>query len=220
MSLSDEKLLPALRSQLVCGWKNIEGESYAGKSGDHAPANPAARTTNGAGPHNTQSFFLAPDGTVMHCLPGFWDARDLALEAQFAADVWKIWRRTDLTRGQKDAWFRDLHLAHADRHPQDMVDRSVMQGFDKKFEQRKRSETSDCILRSSERQPKLRPSRPRQQDEFKTCDQIMHERMAARPFVPYAKFDVAKYSDYGRPLYDKKKLDGCGETHTPTTNRK
>ena len=38
---------------------------------------------------------------------------------------------------------------------------------------------------------------------FKTTDQIMHERMVRRPFVAYNKFDVAKYAEYGRPLYDK-----------------
>jgi hypothetical protein len=28
--------------------------------------------------------------------------------------------------------------------------------------------------------------------------------MAARPFVPYAQFDVARFTDYGRQKYDKK----------------
>ena len=65
-------------------------------------------------------------------------------------------------------------------------------------------------------QPKLRPSRPKQQDEFKTTDQIVHERMAARPFVKYADFDVAAFSDYGRPKYDKKQ-DGCGGEVTGMT---
>lgn len=27
--------------------------------------------------------------------------------------------------------------------------------------------------------------------------------MATRPFLHYTKFDVAKYSDYGKPVYDK-----------------
>ena len=39
--------------------------------------------------------------------------------------------------------------------------------------------------------------------DVKTTDVIMHERMAQRPFVPYDKFDVAQYADYGKPFYDK-----------------
>jgi hypothetical protein len=38
---------------------------------------------------------------------------------------------------------------------------------------------------------------------MKTTDEIMHERMAMRPFVPYEQFDVAAYSNYGKPKYDK-----------------
>lgn len=195
----------------MCGFRDIAGETYAGRSGLHASANPAARTTNGAGPHNLQVFLLAPDGTVLHCLPGYWDPQDLAFEIAFAEQLWGVWRDSSLTRAQKDERFRALHVAHVDAHPQEMVDRSPMQSFDKKYETKKRPETSDCILREGSRQPRLRPRGKRQQDEFKTTDQIAHERMAARPFVPYAKFDTARFVDYGRPLYDKRKLDGCGD---------
>ena|SRR5271170_1112404 len=41
------------------------------------------------------------------------------------------------------------------------------------------------------------------QQAFKTTDEIFHERMAVRPFLPYEQFDVAAYTDYGRPKYDK-----------------
>jgi hypothetical protein len=41
------------------------------------------------------------------------------------------------------------------------------------------------------------------QQAFKGTDEIFHERMAARPFLPYERFDVAAYTDYGRPFYDK-----------------
>jgi hypothetical protein len=220
VSLSDPQVLPLLRAKFVCGWKNIEGEAYAGVSGDHAPTNPAVRTTNGAGPHNTQIFLLDPDGTVLHCLPGYWDPRDLVREVGLAAQLDAVWRNDALSRAQKDARFRELELGHIATHPQDMVDRSVMQGFDKKFEQKKRAATSDCILRAGLRMPALRPSRPKQQDEFKTTDQILHERMAARPFVKYADFDVAAFSDYGRPKYDKKEDEHGGAEAGMTGLRK
>jgi hypothetical protein len=213
VSLSDPSVLALLKSKLVCGWKDIEGQGYAGRSGEHQPTNPAARTTNGAGPRNMQVFFLAPDGAVLHCLPGYWDPKDLAHEIAFAEQLHRVYKDASLSRAKKDEKFRALHLAHLATHPQDMVDRSVMQSFDKKYEEKKRAATSDCILREGSLEPRLRPSRSRQQDEFKTTDQIVHERMAARPFVPYEQFDVARFTDYGRPLYDKKKLDGCGDDH-------
>lgn len=211
MSLSEPALINKLNSKFVAGFRDISDEPYCGLSGKHDATNPAAKTTNGAGPHNTQLFVLDPDGTVLHCLPGFWDPRDLALELDFAAQLGRVWRDPKLNAAQKRARFTTLQLEHLGAHPQDMVDRSVMQGFDKKHETRFRADTSDCVLREGGVQPKLRPRRPKQQDEFKTCDQIVHERMAARPFVAYAAFDTAAYADYGRPKYDKRGQDGCTE---------
>jgi hypothetical protein len=222
VSLSNEPVLSLLKSRFVCGWRDISDEAYCGKSGDHEPTNPAVRTTNGAGPHNTQMFVLAADGTVLHCLPGYWDAKDLAQELGLAQRLNRVWRDGLLTREQKDGRFKTMQLAHIAEHPQDMVDRSVMQGFDKKFEEKKRPETSDCILRPGSLQPRLRPSK-KGQDRFKTCDQIVHERMAARPFVKFADFDVAAFSDYGRPKYDKKQdevADGKSTVARETGGRK
>jgi hypothetical protein len=153
---------------------------------------------------------------VLHALPGYWDARDLAQEMLFAAEMHRLWH-SGLTRPEKDRRFRAAQLAHIATHDQGMVDRSVMQGFDKKFELKKRPETSDCILRAGSLEPKLRPgggkkrkanAKPKADDQFKTTDQIVHERMAARPFVPFEQFDIAKFVDYGRPKYDKHNLDG------------
>ena len=68
VSLSDEGVLQNLKRNYVVGYKNITGASYAGKSGKHDTTAPAVYTTNGAGPHNVQLFFLSPDGVVIHCL--------------------------------------------------------------------------------------------------------------------------------------------------------
>lgn len=203
MSLSTGPAFDALRTKFVCGWRDISNEKYCGKSGRYEPGQGAAWTTNGAGPHNMQLFVLAADGTVLHCLPGYWETNDLAYELKFAGALNAIWTSTSLSREEKDRRFRELHLAHIQDHAQDMVTRSEMQGFDKKFEI-KRREKSDCFLTADSIQPKHRPNK-RKNDDLKTCDQIIHERMAARPFVAYAKFDVEHYVDYGRPKYDKKK---------------
>jgi hypothetical protein len=193
VSLSEDPTLSLLQTKFVCGWKNISGESYCGRSGHYTPDMGAAYTTNGAGPHNVQLFMLSADGTVLHCLPGFWETHDLAHEIKFAEDLNRVWLDHSLSRAQKDEKFREMNLKHIDGHPQEMVARSQMQGFDKKFED-KRSAASDCVLPNKEGR-----------DHFKTTDRILHERMAARPFVAYEQFDVAKFSDYGRPKYDKKK---------------
>ena len=50
----------------------------------------AVFTTNGAGPHNIQMFVLAPDGTVLTCLPGYWQSDDLAGELNLAEDLFKL----------------------------------------------------------------------------------------------------------------------------------
>ena len=195
MSLSEEPVFSTLQSKFVCGWKNNAGESYCGVSGRYDPDNGAAWTTNGAGPHNVQLFVLAADGTVLHCLPGYWEKGDLAGELAFAQELNRVWTDPSLPRAEKDRRFRDMHLDHLKRHSAEMVARSRMQGFDQKFEQR-RAETSDCIVREAS-------PRGRESVQVKTTDRVMHERMAQRPFVAYEKFDVEKYTDYGRPKYDK-----------------
>lgn len=200
MSLSADPTFSLLAHDFVCGWRDITGEPWSGRSGRYDPDDGAVWTTNGAGPHNIQMFVLAPDGTVLHCLPGYWESHDLADELRFAQQLGRVWQDRSLSREQKDAKFRTLQLAHVGQHSRETVGRSELQGFDKKFEAR-RAAVSDCILRPESQQPRFRP---RQDDAFKTTDQIVHERMATRPFVPYEQFDVAAFTDYGRPKYDKK----------------
>jgi hypothetical protein len=200
VSLSAAPTFDLLRKDFVCGWRDITGEPWSGVSGRYAQDNGAVWTTNGAGPHNIQMFVLAPDGTVLHCLPGYWESHDLAAELVFAQKLGAVWRDPTLSRAQKDAKFRAMNLEHLAAHSRETVARSEMQGFDKKFEAR-RAGVSDCILEPDSVQPRYRP---RRDDRFKTTDQIVHERMAARPFVPYAEFDVASFTDYGRQKYDKK----------------
>lgn len=190
-----------LRDNFVCGYRDISDQSYAGVSGLHKPNGQAINTTNGAGPHNLQLFIMSADGVVLTCLPGYWNSTDLVREMKLAAQLDEVWRNPSLTSSQKDAMFRQMHLAHIQQHPADMVFRSKMQGFDQKFEAKNRLYASDCIRNPSligDPNAKMLP-----QEAFKTTDQIMHERMAVRPFRPYSRFDVAVYTDYGRPVYDK-----------------
>lgn len=172
-------------------------------SGRHGNFGNAIHTTNGAGPHNLQLFVMACDGTVLTCLPGYWSPSDLAEELSFASTLNDVWTNPSLSADEKKSAFRKMHLAHVQQHSPAMVRRSRMQGFDQAYEAEHRPYTSDCIRDPRLVQASMSSGMKPPPQAFKTTDQIMHERMASRPFLPYERFDVAAYSDYGKPLYDK-----------------
>lgn len=204
MSLSQEPALSVLKNELVCGFRDISKEPYAGFSGKHEIGGNAVQTTNGAGPHNLQTFLLASDGTVLHCLPGFWQPQDLVREVEFAGRLDDVYRNPRISPAQKKQMFRDMQLAHVQEHPPQMVMKSRMQSFDMKYEAKNRLRTSDTILNPQlAAQVLVKDSGQPPAGAFKTTDRIMHERMAQRPFINYNQFDVAAYADYGRPKYDK-----------------
>jgi hypothetical protein len=210
VSLSSEPAFSTLKDNFVCGVKDISGEAYSGVSGRHEPDGNAINTTNGAGPHNIQMFVLANDGTVLHCLPGYWNPQDMVQELELARQLNEVWTNPQFTRSQKNQMFAEMHSAHLQQHSMATVRRSRMQGFDQKYEAQHRLHTSDTIRNASLITPgsKMMP-----QQAFKTTDEIMHQRMMQRPFVHYSQFDVAAYADYGRPKYDKNEdyRDGTGK---------
>lgn len=202
MSLSQDPAFSVLKNYMVCGYRDITGESFAGMSGRHEREGKAVNTSNGAGPHNIQMFILSSDGVVLTCLPGYWSAQDLLTEVRFAAQVDQVWKDKRLSKPQKDQMFTRMHMAHVAQHPKGMVNRSRLQGFDAKYEAEKPN--SDVI-----RHPEMLAAASwgegshLNMQAFKTTDEIMHERMAKRPFMTYSRFDVAAYSDYGKWQYDK-----------------
>jgi len=201
VSLSTDPAFTALKESFVCGYRDISDQPYAGVSGLHKPDGNAINTTNGAGPHNLQLFILSPEGVVLTCLPGYWNAYDLVHEMQLAEKLNEVWHNPMLGRAEKDAIFRQMHQNHVQEHSNAMVFRSRMQGFDQKWEAKHKLTSSDCIRNAcliTDPNAKMLP-----QDAFKTTDEIMHQRMALRPFRTYDQFDVAAYTDYGRPIYDK-----------------
>ena len=195
-------MFTALKNDFVCGYKDIENKSYAGSSRKHSPSGQAVDTTNGAGPHNIQIFVMTPDGIVLTCLPGFWHSEDLANELALAERLNEVWIDPNLSREQKNERFSEMQLKHLNEHSIAERRRSQMQHFDVAYEKDKRFRTSDVFNRTL--------IDPRNADlnnlpsyAIKTCDVIMHQRMSSRPFVPYSEFDVAAFSDYGKPMYDK-----------------
>jgi hypothetical protein len=203
VSLSQEPAISALKDYFVCGYRDITTQPYCGMSGRHEVSGKAVRTSNGAGPHNIQMFILNPDGTVLTCLPGFWNSQDLVTELKFAYQLNQVYTNPSLSRAQKEATFRQMQLAHINQHPRGMVARSQMQGFDAQYEAKNRLATTDTIKNRGAVQAALSSNEMVPMSAFKTTDELMHERMASRPFVAYENFDVASYVDYGLQKYDK-----------------
>jgi hypothetical protein len=115
VSLSQEPAFSVLKNELVCGYRDISKESFAGFSGKHDVGGQAINTTNGAGPTNLQTFLMAPDGTVLHCLPGYWSPSDLVSEIEFAGRLYDVWSDQKLSSSQKNNLFSSMHLSHIKR---------------------------------------------------------------------------------------------------------
>jgi hypothetical protein len=201
VSLSSEPAFSYIKDNFICGYRNIANEKYAGASGKHPVDGNAVDTTNGAGPHNIQMFVLATDGTVLTVLPGYWHAQDLVPELKLAQKLNDVWMDPNLSRAEKDNQFRELQLAHIQEHSKGEHNRSHMQGFDIQYEVKHRLYTSDVFYDPRMIDPSAKKTPP---EAVKTTDILMHERMAARPFERYDRFNVAAYADYGKPFYDKK----------------
>lgn len=199
VTLSVDPIFSALKSEFVCGYSDISDKKYAGASGKHKPSENAVHTTNGAGPHNIQIFVLAPDGVVLHCLPGYWKPQDLAGELEFAKAVNDIWQNNSLTVPQKRQMFAEMNLAHIKEHEKGLSKRSHMQGFDL-IHEAKTNPHSDFFYNPA-RVDSTSGHTPK--ENVKTVDIVLHERMAQRPFVPFEHFDAEVFSSYGKPLYDK-----------------
>jgi len=180
----------------------LKCRQYCGMSGKHEVWGNAVNTTNGAGPHNIQIFVLNPDGTVLHCLPGYWNSDDLITELAFAQRVNSVYTST-IPESAKKQQYVQMHLAHIKEHSSQMVARSHMQGFDQMYEAKKHLDNNDTIANLSAVKSAMASKSRIPDSAFKTTDVIMHERDAKQPFVPYNQFDVVAFSDYGKTKYDK-----------------
>lgn len=196
MTLADETVQQILSERFVVGWHNIWREAWVGQSHGYRPDQSAVGTTNGAGGRNMQVFVLAPDATVLHALPGFWHPEDFAHELRFAAALADLWQDDTLSRERKDAMFAMVHLAEPGLQSEATRARSGWQRFDAHVEiHRARTEGRDTLAAPPQDEVDPRSS-------LKPLNVLVHERMAERPFVPFAEFDVERFVDYGRPYYD------------------
>jgi hypothetical protein len=146
---------------------------------------------------------LANDGTVLNVLPGYWAPQDLVYEMGLANELNRIWTSNQYSRQQKDQLFKQMHLAHFKQHPKDMTARSHLQGFDAQYEAETRLHSSDFIKNAAAIANPTNPHQKWSPANFKTTDEVMHERLASHPFERYDHFNVAAFADYGKQRYDK-----------------
>ncbi|MEE2886145.1 MAG: hypothetical protein VX951_01825 [Planctomycetota bacterium] len=203
MSLPLEPAFSLLKEHFVVGWKNIHREDYVGHSHGYTCENAAVGTTNGAGPRNMQLYVLAADGTVLHCLPGFWHPEDLAHELRFAQAIHRL-HKDKRSSKSKRAMYQRLHQSAIRNQPPAMAARSGWQGFDALNEKNRlkmlKTGTRDTFYYENGKPTKLKPT-----------SVVLHERMAKRPFMSFRKFDTETFVDYGRPYYDNNAgIEGTG----------
>lgn len=175
----------------------------------------AVSTTNGAGPHNVQIFMLSDDGTVLHCLPGFWDPHALVSELALSEKLNNLWKDGSMQAADKSSAFKKLQLEHLAMHSQETASRSHLQGFDAMYIAHHAKDLPDLIEKPQAISDYERESRAGSMvngekvhaylapDALKTTDKIMHERMSKIPFTPYEKFNIAAFTNYGTQFYDK-----------------
>lgn len=215
-----------MQSDFELTWKNIKKEDYVGYSAGYSTSKCAVGTTNGAGAHNVQIFVLSPEQIVLHALPGFWHAEDLARELRLGLSLFKLWKSENYSPEQKNKIYRRIQLNAVRNHPVEMFARSAWQGFDVNTERaRNRSGERDTFF--AEKAPEAIPRNLQQlmrsittlavqpgQQIPKPINLLVHERMARRPFVRFADFDTAQFIDYGRMFYDlnRKRDRGKGKT--------
>ncbi len=193
MSLSLDPAFSVLKDHYVVGWKNINGKKWVGTS--YGCDQPAVGMTNGAGPGNMQMFMLSPDGIVLHCLPGFWHPEDLEHELQMGRVLHRLWKSKSSTKAKR-TMFKRIQLQTMRNLPRAMVTRSGWQGFDAANERNRLKMLKTGRTRDTFFYKDGKPTR------FKPTSTVVHERMAARPFVRFSRFDTAMFVDYGRKYYD------------------
>lgn len=187
MTLSDDAVIRQINHTFVSGWQNIQGKkSYAGNSNKHMPTWAAKTVNSCSGHHNIQMFFLTKEGKVLHCLPGFWNAKDFLAQVKFAVNLAKVYYTPKLSNAERNEKFLDMHLQKAYGHDYTLSNGSKLQGFDVNHVKKK---TTDFVRK----------------DGFiggvKKADQVVHERMAERPFVAFEKFDTKQFINMGIKRY-------------------
>jgi hypothetical protein len=127
---------------------------------------------------------------VLHCLPGFWDAKDFLEQVQFAVRLATVYYSKELTNAQRNEKFLDMHLQKAYGHSYALTNGSQLQGFDVDHVKKH----TDDFVRGVACGKGFTVG-------IKRADQVLHERMAERPFLAFEKFDTAAFINMGIKRY-------------------
>lgn len=188
VTLAKPEIARKLNSHFACAWMNIEGKrSYAGSSNKHQPTDGAKMVGNCTGHHNVQTFMMSRDGRVLNMLPGFWSAELLSKQIDLAKKLDGIWRSKSLSTYDKYERFMNEHLTMSVALAK-AAKESQLPFFDQAKLARERNE--DFVRTAGGKANTL-----------KTPDQVLHERMAERPFLPLDKFDTATVIAMGQKRF-------------------
>jgi len=200
VTLPDEEVMELLSERFVIGWQNIERQSHVGVSRGYKCDQTAVGTTNGAGGRNVQIVVMAPDETVVHVLPGFWNAEDLLPELRLALDLHDLYRSEEHTPAQKSVMFSTLHKSFLRNLSTEAISRSRWQDFDQWEESnRGKTEVRDTFVLDDRGQPMFGANG---RAELKPVVQVVHERLMQRQWKKLADFGMESFVDYGRAFYD------------------
>ena len=201
MSLPDQRVFPLLQDQFVLGWKNIKRETFVGDSSGYSARHSCVGTTNGAGSRNLQLFILSDDLVVMHAITGFWHPADLAHQLRFGQVAWRLYQDASRSMAQKCRMYRLLLTSDLRSQSPEMYARSDWQRFDAR---REGAEIAQDVVRDTFEQDSHGQIKRTITGAavLKPLNVLMHERMAARPFVALEDFDTEAFVDNGRRLYD------------------
>ncbi|MBL8900618.1 MAG: hypothetical protein JNM84_23505 [Planctomycetes bacterium] len=203
MTLPQPEIHSLLKDQFVVGWRNIEREPWCGLSHGYSSRQTAIGTTNGAGGRNVQLFVLAPDLTVLHVLAGFWHPDDLRAELSLAQRLFALHRDATRTREEKWRMARAFHDQAIQQVSAATLARSDWQSFDRSHEiWRAQAEPRDTVRYVN--------GAPAVDAEgavaLKSLFVLQHERAKTQLFLPYARFDVERFVDYGLEHYDNNRM--------------
>ncbi|MCC7064274.1 MAG: hypothetical protein IT456_15800 [Planctomycetes bacterium] len=200
MTLPNQEVMDLLSERFVIGWQNIERQTHVGISHGYKCDQTAVGTTNGAGGRNVQLVVMATDETVVHVLPGFWNAEDLLSELRLALDLHDLYRSEEHSAAQKQVMFSTLHRSFLRKLTPEAIGRSRWQDFDQWEESnRGKAGVRDTFALNDLGQPMVEANG---RVVLKPVVQVVHERLLQRPWKKLTDFGMESFVDYGRAFYD------------------
>jgi len=114
VAFSDAGLVKVLNDEFVCAWVNKRPDLKF-KDGLYSKPGCGSGLPNGAAVANVTSVFAAPDGTVLHAVPGVLDAPAFQRHIKFARSLHA--ELADVPRGKRAGLYFEAHRRAAKTAP-------------------------------------------------------------------------------------------------------